>query len=204
LDELAEIDQRRSDSFISPAQSAGQREVRNGHGSQALAVNNGVRGRRLASPVRVSLALELGGDLDGAWWPHSASVAQELPELIGALVPRLGQIVDISVNWSALAGSPNLDWGYRAATAEVVPCRQRLMTITGSTALARLLVVPNRTASVLAVMVLRRAADLPVEPAERQSEVFRTADHFVRAARVESARCSQRLQLHDKPLERDA
>ena len=29
-----------------------------------------VRGRRLASPVRVTLALGLGGDLDGAWWPR--------------------------------------------------------------------------------------------------------------------------------------
>jgi hypothetical protein len=157
-------------------------------------VNSAARGRRLASPVRVSLAQDLGGDLDGAWWPHTASVAQELPELIGALVPRLGQIVDISVNWSALAGPPNLDWAHRPTTTDLATSRQRLMTITGSAALARLLVVPNRTSSALAVMVLRRAADLPVAAADRESEAFRTADHFVRAARVESARCTQRLQ----------
>jgi Family of unknown function (DUF5994) len=160
-------------------------------------VNSAVRGRRLASPVRVSLAAELGGDLDGAWWPHVASVAQELPELICALAPRLGQVVDISVNWSALSGSPDLDWAYRAKATGAVVSRQRLMTVTGSAALARLLVVPSRTSTALAVMVLRRAADLPVAAADRQSEIFRTADHFVRAARAESARCEQRLQEPD-------
>jgi hypothetical protein len=160
-------------------------------------MNSAVRSRRLASPVRVSLAFELGGDLDGAWWPHTASVAQELPELIGALVPRLGQIVDISVNWSALSGSPNLDWAYRAQTTGPAISRQRLMTVTGQAAMAKLLVVPSRTSSTLALMVLRRAADLPVERADRQTEAFRNADHFVRAARAESARCARRLQQPD-------
>jgi hypothetical protein len=41
--------------------------------------------RRLVRPVRIALAFELGGDLDGAWWPHTASIARELPGLIGAL-----------------------------------------------------------------------------------------------------------------------
>jgi Family of unknown function (DUF5994) len=72
-------------------------------------MNNAARGRRLASPVRVTLAFELGGDLDGAWWPHTASVADELPELTDALFMRLGRIIDISVNWSSMTGSPDLD-----------------------------------------------------------------------------------------------
>jgi hypothetical protein len=42
-------------------------------------------GRRLSSPVRFTLAAELGGSLDGAWWPHTASIGRELPDLIDAL-----------------------------------------------------------------------------------------------------------------------
>jgi hypothetical protein len=41
---------------------------------------NGMTGsRRLARPVRLALATRLGRDIDGAWWPHTGSVAQELP-----------------------------------------------------------------------------------------------------------------------------
>jgi uncharacterized protein DUF5994 len=163
-------------------------------------MSNAVRGRRLASPVRVTLAFELGGELDGAWWPHTASVAHELPELTDALFTRLGQIIDISVNWSSLAGSPDFDSLSRARTVD--PRRsishQRLMTITGIRAPAKLMVMPSRTSNALAVMVLRRAADLPVAHAERKTEPFLTADQIVRAARAESARCARRLLQHDR------
>jgi hypothetical protein len=163
-------------------------------------MTSAVRGRRLASPVRVTLAFELGGDLDGAWWPRTASVADELPELTDALFRRLGRIIDISVNWSSLSGSPDLDSVNRPRV--VNPGRaishQRLMTITGIKALAKLMVIPSRTSSALAVMVLRRAADLPVTHAERRTEAFLAADHIVRVARAESAQCGLR------PCELDA
>jgi hypothetical protein len=163
-------------------------------------MNSVVRGRRLASPVRLALAVELGGDLDGAWWPHTALVASELPELTEALFTRLGRIVDIGVNWSSLVGSPDLDSLYRTRAAD--PGRmispQRLMTFTGSKASAKLLVVPSRTSSTLAVMVLRHAADRPVGYPERDTQAFRTADDIVRAARAESAQCALRLQEHDQ------
>ena len=161
-----------------------------------------MRGRRLASPVRVALAFELGGDLDGAWWPHTASVAHELPQLTDALFTRLGRIIDMSVNWSSLAGSPDFDSLNRPRIAD--PGRaishQRLMTITGMKAPAKLMVIPSRTSSALAVMVLRRAADLPVAHAERKTEPFLTADQIVRAARAESARCARRLREHDRQI----
>ncbi|MFZ1176826.1 MAG: DUF5994 family protein [Mycobacterium sp.] len=153
------------------------------------------RGRRLASPVRVTLAFQLGSDLDGAWWPHTASLANELPELSDALFKRLGRIVDISINWSSLEGSPDLDSLNRPRMADCGrPITQRIMTITGSKALATLMVIPSRTSATLAVMVLRRAADLHIAGAERDIEPFLTADHIVRAARSESARCTRRLQ----------
>jgi hypothetical protein len=158
-------------------------------------MNRAVCGRRLASPVRLSLAIELGEGLDGAWWPHTASVARELPELIGALSARLGEILDISVNWSSLEGCPDFDALKRASMANPVRVigHQRLMMITGSQGSANLLVVPCRTSSALAVMVLRQAATLNTVHAERDTEAFRIADDIVRAARAESALCAARL-----------
>ena len=39
----------------------------------------------------------------------AASVAGELPELIGALHRPLGEIVDIKINWSPTDAAPDLD-----------------------------------------------------------------------------------------------
>jgi len=161
-------------------------------------MNGAVRGRRLASPVRLALALELGTSLDGAWWPRTASIARELPELIDALSTRLGEIIAISVNWSSLEGSPVLDGLNRAKTGEDsgrIIGHQRLMMVTGSLASANLLVVPCRTPSALAVMVLRQAATLPIYPVESGTQEFRAGDDIVRAARAESTVCARRRRV---------
>lgn len=159
-------------------------------------MNSAAPARRLASPVRLALAMKLGGDLDGAWWPHTASIARELPELIEALSARLGDVTDINVNWSALDGSPVLDPYNRVTTADSgrVLSRQRLMMVTGSSASARLLVIPSRTSMSLAVMVLRQAAALPITSTERDTQAFRTADDIVCAASAESALCARLLR----------
>jgi hypothetical protein len=160
-------------------------------------MNRAVRGRRLASPVRLALALELGKSLDGAWWPRTASIARELPELIDALSTRLGEIIAISVNWSSLEGSPVLDGLNRVKTADSgrIIGHQRLMMVTGSLASANLLVVPCRTPSTLAVMVLRQAATLPIYPVESGTQEFRAGDDIVRAARAESTVCARRRRV---------
>lgn len=160
-------------------------------------MNRAVRTRRLASPVRLVLSRDLGGPLNGAWWPHTASIAGELPELIGAISPRLGEICAISINWSSLAGSPDLDalnHVTKMAATRVVG-HQRLMTISGARASAALLVVPCRTSSPLAVAVMRQVAELPVLPAEADRREFRTADEIVCAARAECALWFQQLGL---------
>ena len=162
-----------------------------------------VSGRRLARPVRLTLAAELGDDLDGAWWPHTASVARELPELIDALLRRLGHIVDISVNWSSLESSPDLDsLSGRVSTVNVGKTirHQRVMTVTGGDARATLLVVPCRTTPTLAAMVMRQAAALPILPALRETQAFRIADDIVRAVRAESALRAQRLREAPSPV----
>lgn len=151
-------------------------------------MNRAPIGRRLASPVRLTLAAELGSPVDGAWWPHSVSVAGELPALIEVLSPRLGQVVAISVNWTSLQASPDLDapCGVLPAARSGAAVRQRLMAVSGSHACANILVVPSRTSSTLALMLLRQAANLPITPSEVTTQTFRAGDHIVRAARAES------------------
>jgi hypothetical protein len=132
------------------------------------------------------LATELGSGLDGGWWPYTASVARELPELIETLQRPLGDVVDICVNWSSLAGVPDLDSLFHRGNA-VVPGQdarrmQRIITVTGDRATARLLVVPWRTSTALAVMLLRRAARLPIMSDHVHTDAFRIADGIVRAA----------------------
>src|ERR1700757_5019963 len=130
-------------------------------------MNNAACGRRLARPVRLSRASGLGGGLDGAWWPYTASLADELPGLVDTLMRRLGAVIDISVNWSSLVGSPDLD-ALIPRAAKPMPGleirHQRVMVITGRDAGANLIVVPCMTTSALAVMVLRQAAALSIPP----------------------------------------
>ena len=147
-------------------------------------------GRRTSIPVRFTLASELGDGLDGAWWPHTVSMARELPDLIHALREPLGQVIDIGVNWSPLEGVADLDLLNRQGVAPG-PGREtrrfRVMTVTGCDARADLLVVPCRTSTALAVMLLRQAADLPILYAHQSTQAFETACAIVRAARGQDA-----------------
>jgi hypothetical protein len=156
---------------------------------------NGMSGsRRLARPVRLALATKLGGDIDGAWWPHTSSVAQELPELIGSLHRPLGEILDICVNWSAIEGALDLETmvtGTRSLAASK-PRRPRLMVVDGRGACAKLLVVPHMTSPLLGALVMRCAAALPVVETERLDPLLETAELVMRTARVESARWTAR------------
>jgi len=86
-------------------------------------VNGSAGARRCARPVRITLARVLGGDIDGAWWPHSASVAGEPPEPIGALHRPLGEIVDVEINWSPTDAVPDLDSMGLRCPVRSVRCR---------------------------------------------------------------------------------
>jgi hypothetical protein len=135
--------------------------------------------RRLASPVRLTLSSRLGHDIDGAWWLRTGRIAQELPELVALLGRRLGEIVDIKVNWSSRESPPNLN------LPSWLGKRQHVITISGRNARANLLIVPDRTGTPLALMVLRQAAGLSIDFAHRDTQAFRTADCVVRAARTQ-------------------
>jgi Family of unknown function (DUF5994) len=133
--------------------------------------------RRLPNSVRLTLAGQLGNDIDGAWWPRTGLISRELHQLVSLLDVRLGQVIDINVNWSALQNQQNLDWGlWRGVNPHV-------MTVVGRAEQAKLLIVPHRTGTALAVMVLRLAAALPIDLVHRNSPAFHTAECVVRVAR---------------------
>jgi len=139
--------------------------------------------------VRITLARVLGGDIDGAWWPHSASAAGELPQLIDVLRRPLGDIATIKINWSPTDSAPDLNsMGHETvAVRDWRRQHQRLMAIDGTHGRVKLLVVPHLTAPALGLMVLYRAADMPVSDARQASRVFETAGRIVRVAQAESA-----------------
>jgi hypothetical protein len=151
---------------------------------------NGLTGtRRLARPVRLALAEQLGADIDGAWWPYTGSVADELPDLIEVLHQPLGEIVDIRVNWSAAEG--DVDLSSIATGARRKPGDQhrhhRLMVVSGVQDCAKILVVPHMTGQALGIMVMRCAAARSIPDSGRETDVFKIADSAVRAAQDESA-----------------
>ncbi len=132
--------------------------------------------RRRANPVRLSVARELGRAIDGAWWPRADRITNELPELVAVLTPLLGDVGAINVNWPPLQRPPDLNWsGWERK-------RQHVMTVVGGDARVNLLIIPYATYSALALMVLRCAANLPVEANDQTKPAFLTARAVLRAA----------------------
>ncbi len=138
-------------------------------------------GRRQANPVRLSVSHQLGGEIDGAWWPRADRIANELPNLVAVLTPLLGDITSINVNWPPLQRPPDLNWpGWQGKC-------QHVITVSGTHACANLLIISYATHSALALMVMRCAANLTVEAADRKKPAFLTAGSILRAAQQQRA-----------------
>jgi hypothetical protein len=137
--------------------------------------------RRRVSPIRLSVGRELGRDIDGAWWPRADRITNELPNLVAVLTPVLGDITYINVNWSPLQRPPDFNWpGWEHK-------RQHVMTVSGRDACANLLIIPYATHSGLALMVLRCAANLPIQSVDRDKPAYLTAGSILRAAQQQRA-----------------
>jgi hypothetical protein len=60
-----------------------------------------------ANPMRLSVAHELGRDIDGAWWPRTQRIHYELPPLVAVLKPMLGDVSSVRVSWPPLQRPPD-------------------------------------------------------------------------------------------------
>jgi Family of unknown function (DUF5994) len=137
--------------------------------------------RRQANPIRLSVAHELGRDIDGAWWPRADRITHELPELVAVLTPLLGEITAINVNWKPLQRPPDFNWpGWEHKL-------QHVMSLIGTDGSANLLIISYSTHSALALMVMRCAANLPIDAADRDKAAFLTAGAILRAAQQQRA-----------------
>ena len=138
-------------------------------------------GQRRAAPIRLTLMSELGHDIDGAWWPRTGRIGGELPDLVVAVSPRLGEVTGITVNWPPLQRPPDLNWqGWQHK-------HQHVITVQGGEARANLLIIPYSTNGTLALMMLRLAANLPVDRAARDTPPFHTAGAILSAAHQQRA-----------------
>ena len=132
---------------------------------------------RPGRPVRLCVAYDLGRRIDGAWWPYSSALADELGGLVAALDEQLGKVVEVGLNWSSINNPPSLNWrDWRTKP-------QHIITVGGRDGTANLLIVPSATNGPLAGMVLRRAAGLPVEPRRGDVAMLETAEEILTAAR---------------------
>lgn len=120
-------------------------------------------------------------------------MARELPDLVEALHPTLGEVIGIDINWSAHSPTPVLSTMSPDVAAKIGrnSPHHRLMVLSGHSAVISLLVVPSMTAPPLAMMVLRRAAERLIADSEKSSKEFQAADRVMRAAQAESAAWNQ-------------
>ena len=65
--------------------------------------------------------------------------------------------------------------------------RQHVITVTGTHASAKVLIISDATHSALALMVMRCAANVPIEAADRDKPAFLTAGSILRAAQQQRA-----------------
>ncbi|MGB3482799.1 MAG: DUF5994 family protein [Mycobacterium sp.] len=162
---------------------------------------NGLDGsRRLARPVRIALTKPLGSDIDGAWWPHTGSIASELPELVGVLQQSLGAVVDILINWSVTEGPRDLNTFAAGQFVSGDPARRpRLMVVAGNDSIATLLVVPHMTSDQLGSVVMRRSVAKPIQHPPQDTKLLQIADAVMLAAQSESARWSASRRAEAAP-----
>lgn len=56
--------------------------------------------------LRLKRKAPMSGHVDGAWWPHSGDLIQELPDLLTVLSVRLGGVARVAYNLDEWAAAP--------------------------------------------------------------------------------------------------
>ncbi|WP_238421283.1 DUF5994 family protein [Gordonia sp. 'Campus'] len=131
----------------------------------------------LLGPARVRFGVDPGAAVAGAWYPYTVQLAEELPGMLAAARARVGDISGIDVNWNSFRRLPGLD---SPDSPETPP----LMTLTTAGRTVTLLVIPPRTASSLAAILLRQASDSVITGSQCHSLEYRRAERILVRAGV--------------------
>ncbi|AFR48027.1 MULTISPECIES: DUF5994 family protein [Gordonia] len=126
----------------------------------------------LLGPPRVRFGLDPAAAINGAWYPYTLRLAEELPGMLAAARPQIGEVSGIDVNWSSFRRLPGLD---SPDSPEMPP----LMTLTCGSNTVMLLVIPPRTASSLAAILLRQASDTAAPGGQCHSLEYRRAERIL-------------------------
>ncbi|MBE7160717.1 MAG: transposase [Williamsia herbipolensis] len=102
-------------------------------------------------------------------------MSDELATFSSAIVPTLGSIVALQMDWRSFRARPGLD-------SEGSPPVPPLMRVTTNRMTVELMVIPPRTPSTLAVALIRLAGGTPIPPELRHSLLVERARHILERA----------------------
>lgn len=122
-------------------------------------------------PIRYTLGPRKTGRMNGAWWPQDDGfIARELSPLIEELSEHIGPVNQVSLNWKA--GSPRSSM--RSAAMPPTLANRAfhwVVTLQGEHRTVRILMVPARTNRILARVIMRLAAQMPLLDSPKEDEV---------------------------------
>lgn len=136
----------------------------------------------LLGPVRVRFGVDPAAAVAGAWYPYTLQLADELPGMLTTVRAMVGDVSGIDVNWSSFRRLPGLD---SPDSPETPP----LMTLTTPARSVTLLVIPPRTVSSLAAILLRQASGTVVADGRCHSLEFRRAERILVRAGLAATSC---------------
>lgn len=122
-------------------------------------------------PIRFTLGPRKTGRMNGAWWPQDDGlIARELSPLIEELTSSIGAVSQVSLNWKA--GSPRSSMRSVAVPSHLSTRPFHwVVTLEGAHRTVRILMVPARTNKILARMIMRLAAQMPLLDSPKEDEV---------------------------------
>ncbi|MBD0862234.1 transposase [Gordonia sp. zg691] len=129
----------------------------------------------LLGPARVRFGSDPAAPVGGAWYPYTIQLADELPGVLAAASTLIGDITGIDVNWSSFRRLPGLD-------SPDSPLTPPLMTLTAGKKSVTLLVIPHRTVSSLAAILLRQASNSAIPAGQAHSLEYRRAERILELA----------------------
>ncbi|GAA11671.1 MULTISPECIES: DUF5994 family protein [Gordonia] len=129
----------------------------------------------LLGPPRVRFGIDPSAAVGGAWYPYTVQLADELPGVLAAARAQIGDVTGIDVNWQSFRRIPGLD-------SPDSPMTPPLMTLTAGGIVVTLLVIPPRTASSLAAILLRQASNTVAPDSQLHSLEFRRAERILELA----------------------